>query len=255
MALQESIKRLIYLLGGLFIAYILVAIVRGIDVVQSTEVLSGSQTTLYLPQMLTWIFDGLGFTVLVMLFTPLSAIVLEYAGKLSWARNNQEELMQTYLGLYLVMFFAIALSWARSNLGVLMDAIGSDNDLVGIFSLLFGAAITLSGIYAVYHGAKIWAVASEQLAGKLTNSISRSPARPGQQVGPTNNLTCTKCNTPLTPELSFCPRCGTPAAAPLREVSAPALCPLCHATLPPNVSFCPKCGGKVAAGVHYEELI
>lgn len=245
MNLQENIKLLIYFLGGLFLAFILVAVIKSIGIVQSTEVISGSQITIYLPRILDWLFAVLGFAVLALVFSPLGGIVSEYVGRQPWARNNQIELMQAYLGLYLVMTFTIILSWVRSSLWALLAVLGIGADLGGVFSLLFGAAITISAIYTIVHGAKIWAVASEQIAAKITAPVQTGGAT-GLYATQVTGQFCQKCGNGLPTDVGFCQRCGNPVAQMSQAPQQPPACAGCGSDLPSGVGFCPKCGTRVS---------
>lgn len=246
MSFQENVKLLIYFLGGLFLAFILVAVIKSMGIVQSTQVISGNQVTIYLPQILDWLFAALGFAVLALVFSPLAGVVSEYAGRQPWASNNQPELMQTYLGLYLVVTFAIILSWVRPNLWTLLAAVGVYTySLVGIFNLLFGAAITISAIYTIVHGAKIWAVASEQIAAKIT-APGPSAGANAMHATPVTGRFCQKCGNGLAQGVSFCQRCGNPVSQAPQVPLQPPACAACGNSLPPDVGFCPKCGTRVA---------
>ncbi len=47
---------------------------------------------------------------------------------------------------------------------------------------------------------------------------------------------CPKCKTPITPDLKFCPKCGTKLIV---------TCSKCNVDYPIGTKFCPKCGEKL----------
>lgn len=50
------------------------------------------------------------------------------------------------------------------------------------------------------------------------------------------SLVCSKCKTPLTEDIAFCPNCGTPASRK---------CPRCGTGVKSGLAFCPGCGKKL----------
>lgn len=65
-----------------------------------------------------------------------------------------------------------------------------------------------------------------------------------QRTKPTN--VCANCGTPLGEEDAFCPKCGTPKAAPKKNV-----CQRCGNELQEGQGFCPVCGQPVRQTVDY----
>ena len=60
-----------------------------------------------------------------------------------------------------------------------------------------------------------------------------------QHTNPT--AVCTNCGAPLGDGQAFCPKCGTPKAAPPQ----PTVCTTCGAPVQEGQGFCSKCGSKI----------
>ena len=79
----------------------------------------------------------------------------------------------------------------------------------------------------------------KQMTSMMTNTSTASQAQPS------TTLSCHQCGHKLSPNVKFCPECGTKVQASPPPSTGYKFCPECGTQTTPDAKFCNECGHKL----------